>query len=144
MPRPRGRGLRDAGERAGEVLVVAQRDDPVEREDGERSVVARVRQLLRILAARRGHRVRHPLDPERPREEQTELTGLEVPRPADSLPVERADVLAKERQRIAEMLQEPLMEDHVEGALPERHPERVRADRMHPLSRALGDLAGYL
>ena len=55
--RPGRQRLGDAGEGAGEVLVVAERDGAVERQDGQRRVVAGRVARLGIVAARRRRRV---------------------------------------------------------------------------------------
>ena len=41
--------------------------------------------------------------------------------------LQRPHVLAEERERVAEMLEEPLMKHHVEGAVAKRHAKRVGA-----------------
>jgi hypothetical protein len=93
VPEGVGAGLADAGEGAGVVLVVAEGDDAVEREDGERGVIARVGEFFRVGGAGGGQRVDDGLGAEGAAEEGGERASGDLALQAEAGAVGGDDVV---------------------------------------------------
>ena len=90
--------LADARERARIVLVIEQRDDALEGQQGERRVAARVGEALGPFGAGRGDRVRHAAQAERHRAQHRQGTGIDLAIGSDAAAVARGDVQRAGRQ----------------------------------------------
>ena len=109
VPDRRGVRLADAGERAREILGIAQRDDPSHREHGQRRIRARAVAALGIGRAGRGERVGDAANAERPRGHQRDPVGAHHAGRADAAAVGRRHVLDAGRQPRAALA---VAEDH--------------------------------
>ena len=90
---PERMGLGDAGEGAGEIPVVADRDGAIEGQHGQRRVVPGLVLAFLVLAAGRGLGVGGPRHPQRTRQKVGELAARDIARETQALAIGGADIV---------------------------------------------------
>ena len=134
---PDRRRLADAAEGAGEVLVIAQGDDAVEGEHGQRRVGADLGRRLAVRGTGGGHRVDHLAHSQRACVEEGDLPRVHQTRQSDPLLIDGGDVVGAGVQTSAV---DAVAEEHAgdagvvlaQGVLAIARPQAVQVGRLVP------------